>query len=290
MTPVRHLTLDDPDYPPSLRGLAAPPLEVSIQGAMVPSRTVAIVGTRRPIPAAASFARELARQVARRGSVVVSGGAVGIDAAAHEGALDAGGRTWVVSGTGHGVLYPKQHGPLFERIVEGGGAMVWPFPQGTRGHPARFLQRNGVLVALAEVLVIVQAGFPSGALNAACWARRLGRPRWVVCPPPWGTDGHGFEGCLAERRMGARALTSIDFFFEATGTPPVAGSLAPARQRKPAETRVLAALSACPRHVDEVIAASGLPSPQVTSALLTLVLENVLVEGPEGFFRQASPP
>ena len=281
--------VDDGNYPTRLRALASPPATVTVSGSLCASPTVAIVGTRRPIPAAARFAHELAGAVVRCGGVVVSGGAAGVDARAHEGALDAGGRTWVVAPTGYGEVYPDQHGPLFERVVAGGGAMIWPFPSGTTAHRSRFLQRNGVLVALADVVVIVQARVPSGALNAASWARKLGRPRWVVCPAPW-DDPAEFAGCLVERRLGARALTSVDFFLEAIGMPKQLGPSAPPKRRNPAETRVLAALSLEPRHADELVARCGLPYPEVMTALLTLALDDVLVEGPEGFFRQASSP
>jgi DNA processing protein len=290
MSTLRHLTPDDPDYPPRLRALPTPPLHVTVRGSLAPAKSVAIVGTRLPVPAALVLARELARAVASRGGVVVSGGAVGIDAAAHEGALEGSGRTWVVAGTGHGPLYPKENAPLFERVITGGGAMVWPFAPGTPGHPSRFLQRNGVLVALADVLVIIQARIPSGALNAGSWARRLKRPRWVVCPPAWAADDPDFAGCQVERRLGARALTSVDFFLDAIGMPNTMGPSAPPKPRNTAETRVLAALSAAPKHVDEVVSACGLPYPEAMTALLTLALDDVLVEGPEGFYRQVSPP
>ncbi len=294
MPTLRHLTLEDPDYPARLRVLATPPSELTLHGSLSSSLTVAIVGTRQPLPAAASFAHTLAGAVVKRGGVVVSGGATGIDAKAHEGALAEGGRTWVVAGTGHGVQYPREHGPLFERVVAGGGAVVWPFAPGTTGHPSRFLQRNGVLVALADVLVIVQARIPSGALNAALWARRLERPRWVVCPAPWALDDGAFAGCIAERRQGARALTSVDYFLSTLGLPstptPAPGRSVPPTPRNPAETRVLATLTAVPRHRDEVVLQCGLPYPEVMTALLTLALDDVLVEGPEGFFRLPSPP
>ncbi len=300
MPPITHLTREHPSYPARLLFLPSPPPSLSVEGppdgALLSRIAVAIVGTRHPLPAAAAFAAELAGAVASRGGVVVSGGAKGIDAMAHEGALAAGGRTWVVTGTGHGVLYPRDHGPLFARIVAAGGALVSPFPPGTTGHPSRFLQRNGVLAALSDVLVVVQARIPSGALNAASWAKRLRRPRWVVCPAPW-SDAEAFAGCHSERKQGAQALTSVDFFIDQLALPagsqqplPRPGPTAPLRRTNPAETRVLAALDAVPRHTDEVVVRCGLPYPEVMTALLTLALDDVLVEGPEGSFRLPSPP
>jgi len=286
----RELTPDDPDYPARLRTLSIPPPAITLVGTLAPAKVIAIVGTRKPIPAAADFARALAAAVARSGAVVASGGAFGIDSAAHEGALDAGGRTWVVAATGHGVQYPKGNAGLFDRIAASSGALVWPFPAGTPGHRSRFFRRNAVLVALADVLVIVQARIPSGALNAATYARRLGRPRWVVCPLPWNAEDPDFAGCRVERRLGARALTSIDTFLTAVELPRPPAACRPSRAMSATENRVLAAVSREPRHVDAVSAQCGLPYPEVMTALLTLRLEDVLVEGPEGFFRSRRPP
>ena len=290
VTIPRHFTPADPEYPARLRALTPPPAAVTIRGSLPEAKTVAIVGTRRPIPVAATFARDLAGALARSGVIVVSGGALGIDTAAHEGALRAGGRTWVVAGTGHGVQYPKENGPLFDRVVAGGGALLFPFPPSTGGHPSRFLRRNAVLVALADVLVIVQARIPSGALNAASWARRQEKPRWVVCPAPWDAADPDFAGCQLERRLGASALTSIDDFLRALELPPKAGLGAVFQPRNPTEARVFASLSVEPRHAEEVGLQCGLPYPEVMTALLTLGLEDVLVEGPEGFFRRKQSP
>jgi len=288
-----HYAVDDAGYPPRLLGLPRPPQTVTVLGSLGAGTRVAIVGTRRPIPAAAAFAHDLAAAVVSRGGVVVSGGAVGIDAMAHEGALSNGGRSWVVAPTGHGEVFPVEHGELFERVVAHGGAVIWPFPPGTPVHRARFLQRNGVLVALADVLVIVQARIPSGALNAASWARKLGRPRWVVCPAPW-LLGPEFAGCHLERALGARALTSVDFFLDAIGVPKQLGlpmpPATPSPPRNPVETAVLAALEGAPKHADQVVVQCGLRYPEVMTALLTLALDDVLVEGPEGSFRLAYPP
>jgi DNA processing protein len=290
MSGARHLTVSDADYPARLLALPHPPAQITLAGGLIPARTVAIVGTRRPTSAAETFAHDLARSVAQRQGVVVSGGAVGIDSAAHSGAIEGGGATWLVAGTGHGAVQPRRHDSLFDRIVSASGAVLWPFPEGAVGHPSRFLQRNGVLVALSDVVVIVQAGVPSGALNAAAWARRLGRPRWVVCPAPWDSFDGAFDGCHVERRRGARTLTSVDLFFETLDLP----ASAPPRLSRPARSRteasILAAVHPTPTHVDEICSGSGLPPHAVVSALLTLVLENVLVEGPEGFYRRSHSP
>lgn len=286
--PSRQLTPDDADYPLGLRALPSPPPVISVAGSITPGPAVAVVGTRDPTPEASKFARNLAGVIASRGAIVISGGAVGIDAAAHEGALAAGGRTWVVTGTGEGVLYPKEHGDLFARVVAEGGAMVWPFARGTKGHPARFLQRNGVLVSLAQVLVIVQARIPSGALNAALWARKLDRPRWVVCPAPW--EREGFEGCELEASLGAHVLTSVGRFLKDSGVALAAQPAPPPLTLNPEQSRVLTSVTTTPRHLDEVAAACGLSYSEVVTALLTLALENVLVEGPEGFYRRANSP
>jgi len=284
----RQLTPLDDDYPLGLRALPSPPPVISVAGKIEPGPAVAIVGTRKPTRLAARLAHDLASAIAARGTIVISGGAVGIDAAAHEGAMAGGGRTWVVSGTGEGVLYPKEHGPLFARIVERGGAMVWPFPPGTQGHRHTFLQRNGVLVALAQLVVIVQARIPSGALNAALWARRLERPRWVVCPAPW--EAEGFEGCEAEAAAGAHILTSVPRFLKESGIPFGVSPVRAPPPMNPQQQQVLAAIDRTPRHVDEVAGKCRLPYSEVMTALLTLGLENVVVEGPEGFYRRAISP
>jgi DNA processing protein len=145
---------------------------------------VAVVGSRAALPEALTFARDLGSALARAGAVVVSGGAVGVDAHAHEGALDANGRTWAIAGTGQDHCYPPEHAALFDRIGKGPGAMVWPF-EAHYGHRSGFLARNRVLVALADAVVVVQAGIPSGALHAAAWARKLDKPLWVVPAAPW---------------------------------------------------------------------------------------------------------
>ncbi len=278
-----------PDYPRALLRLPKPqPLTLS--RALPPGAAVAIVGTRRPCEEARAFAFELGRAVAAQGGLVVSGGALGIDAAAHEGALAAGGVTLCVVGTGASHVFPAAHADLYRRIAASRGAMVWPFPADAPARSQHFLRRNGVLVGLAGALVVVQAGAGSGALNAAAWARKLGREVWVVPQAPWAS--RGFEGSLGELERGARPLASVGGFLRAALGPEVIPlpfpAPAPVGGGAPSVlARVAEAVTEQPRHLDELAEAAQLSITEVTTALLTLTLENVVEEGPLGFFSRA---
>ncbi len=265
---------------------------------------MAIVGSRNATPEARNFASDLARALAREGAVIVSGGAHGIDAAAHEGALAVGGRTWAIAGTGQRHCYPSAHADLYEAIGRGPGAMVWPFADDQHSRSA-FLVRNRVLVALSDLVVVVQAGLPSGALHAAGCARSFGRPLWVVPAAPWMTAFSGSCRLLAD---GARPLTSIghllgvlglappspasssvissDLPQEPAAVPPSLPRAAVALALSSSESRVLDALSTTPQHLDAIARSASLAAPATSAALLTLALEDVVVEGPPGFFRR----
>ncbi len=292
MTPS-HLTALDPAFPSRLRALHDPPASISTLGGPVEaSRAVAIVGSRKAGTEVLDLARELARSVARAGSVVVSGGAVGVDAAAHVGAMEAGGATWAVAGTGHEHCFPQEHAKLFERIARGPGAMVWPFAPRFR-LPSGFVLRNRVLVALSDVVVVLQAGEQSGALNAASWAKKLGKPLWVAAPAPWMPS---FEGSVQLLADGARELVGVRSFLSAIGLGgevvarpasliPVATDLSP---ESSAVFRATPSAGAPPAHIDSIATASGQTAQVASAALLTLALENVVVEGPSGFFRRTN--
>jgi DNA processing protein len=285
-----RLSPHDPSYPASLKALVTPPDLTLSRALPVGLPAVAIVGTREPAPEARELAFELGRAVAAAGGVVVSGGAVGIDRAAHEGALSADGITLAVVGTGRSHVFPAEHAELYERIATSRGAMVWPFPDDRGPRTAGFLRRNGVLVALSAAVVVVQAGKRSGALNAASWARRLGRTLWVVPQAPWAAAG--FEGSLGELARGARPFTSIPKLLRAEGIgegrPQLSLALEAPKPPRPglttAEIAVVSALGPRPRHIDDLEALSGLPLGELQTALLTLTLENVVEEGPLGFF------
>jgi DNA processing protein len=151
------------------------------------SPAVAIVGSRAASTAAMTVARELGRRVAERGGVVVSGGAIGVDTAAHIGALEGAGPTTVVLGTGVDIIYPERNAHLFAAVVERGGALVSMFPMGTGPLRGTFVQRNRLIAALADLTVVVAAASTSGSLQTARHAVGLGRALAAVPGTP-GTD------------------------------------------------------------------------------------------------------
>ena len=155
---------------------------------------MAIVGSRRPSPYGESVAEELALDIARAGVVIISGLALGIDAAAHRGALNAGGVTVAVMGTGVDIVYPAAHAVLAEAILKGGGALVSEFPDGTAPRRHNFPARNHTMAALSDVVVVVEAAAASGALITAEAALDLHKevmavPGSVFSPQSVGTHG-----------------------------------------------------------------------------------------------------
>lgn len=307
---------NDPRYPRALARLDLPPT-LTVSGPLdTAARRVAIVGSRSASPEARDFAFALAYHLARAGVIVVSGGAEGIDRTAHEGAMHAGGTTWLVSPAGRGEVFPPSHRALFAAIESSETSRIlWPFPDGKAKDTETPRFRNGVLVALSECVVVVQAQLRSGSRNAASWGRHLGRPVYVVPSTPW---DDAFKGAVQEGARGAEALWSIEWLFQRLGLPepdmedPGAArcgvlppSAPPLRRRIQAqaysepplfpvvpdtwsedEKRVFSVLSIMPTQQDMVIEKVGLPASSTVTALLTLSLKDVVVEGPDGFFRR----
>jgi len=315
----RRFAPDDPDYPRRLTDLNPAPV-FTATGPIPSVRAVAIVGSRQPFAGADHFAFQLARELASRGFAIVSGGARGVDTAAHRGALDVDGATWVVCPTGHPHLVPPENEGLFHDVARSsGGRLVWPFADGTEVTSDSYLARNSVLVALAEAVVVIQARRKSGSTNAATWATRLRRPLWMTAAPPWSPWPGRYDGSFDRIRKGeAKVLTSPAELLASLGLePPMApsgsdaskGSRASkasknrgpappslpfpkAPQRGPDETwspqeiAVFPVISFVAKHQDELAVLAGLPINRAVTALLTLSSKDVVVEGPNGFFRR----
>lgn len=253
----------------------------SLDGLRAPA--VAIVGSRAPSDEARRRARRLGETLARRGICVVSGLALGIDGAAHEGALAAGAPTVGVLGGGHGCFFPPRHRELGARIVAGGGAVVSPFPPQTHPEPWMFLARNAVIAALADAVVVVEAAARSGALNTAGHAADRGIPVLVF---PGDVERPKAAGCNALIRDGATLVRDAADVLTALPGVAVADSeaLAAPRAHDPPEVRrVVAALAEGPRDASTLAERIGLPAPRLFALLGELEIAGRIVHGTEGY-------
>lgn len=292
---VRSLSPNDPEVPPSVRRYLTQSLQV--KGSLVDAHRIAIVGKRECDPEARTFALDLAAACARAGWTVVSGGASGIDRAAHEGALRAGGRTWAFLPTSPEHVFPRENEKLFDVIAGNGGALIWPYLEGVPARSPGFRFRNRLLVNAAEHVVVIQAGARSGSIHAAHEALRAKRPLWVASPPFWSKNFDGSKELL--QKAGARALFSIAQLLEVLGIPKMeepcreAHSLADPRGgvppfSGPLQEKIWASLSYEPQHIEAICLKLQEPCQTVQTELLTMTLEDVVVEQPSSFFRRSS--
>ncbi len=281
---ARLLTLEDADYPPALRQVPLPPPFLFVRGTLRPddALSAAIVGSRRPTGYGLRMAGRLAADLAARGVTVVSGLARGVDTAAHRGALEAGGRTLAVLGSGLDVIYPPENRALARQIA-GAGALLSQFPMGTAPLPAHFPVRNGVIAGLTLGTVVVEAAARSGALITARVAGDLGREVYAVPGP---VSSPVSEGAHALLRDGAKLVRDwADVVAEWAPawraavradpvTPPEAAEAA--APGAAGDGGVLPLLGDEPLAIDHVIARSGLPAGQVAASLTDLELRGLV--------------
>lgn len=269
-----------------LSGTALPGLWVAGHLGALAGPTVAVVGTRAPSEDGRRLAHRLAVDLATAGVCVVSGLALGVDAAAHGGALAAGAPTIGVLGGGHDRFFPPRNADLARRIVAGGGAVVSPYPPEHPAYPWQFLARNGIVAALADGVVVVEAAARSGALNTASWAADRGIP---VMAFPGDVERPKVAGCLALIRDGATLVRDAGDVLAQLGiaTPATA---APERDPAldPADARILARLGGGPAEPDALIASSALPPAVALARIGDLMAAGTIVSGPDGRFRRSS--
>jgi len=307
----RHLHRGGAGYPEPLEDLGAPPRVLAVRGdvSVLGRPAAAIVGSRRASDYGRRMAQELAAGLARVGVVVVSGLARGVDGAAHAAALEAGGTTVAVMGTGFDRVYPREHGPLAERIVAG-GALVTEFGPGVPPAPENFPRRNRIIAALADVVIVVEAALRSGALITARLALDLGREVLAV---PGRVGDPLAAGALSLLRDGAPpALGALDALLALSPRrfPELAAAAAAALRGE--EAAALAAerpgpspaaelgaeaeavFGALPRdedrQVDELAAAANLPLDAVLAALFALQLAGLAEALPGARFRRTVRP
>ncbi len=267
---VRVITLADADYPHLLAQISSPPPVLYVRGSLrqEDAMAVAIVGTRRATATGREVAARLARGLAEAGITVVSGLARGIDGVAHQAALDAGGRTLAVLGSGVNVIYPPEHRQLAARICEA-GALISDYPPDTKPDAVNFPPRNRIISGLSLGIVIVEAPPKSGALITCDFAADQGREVFVV---PGSVLSHATHGSNRLLRDGARAVTCAEDILEDLQLLKRQEQTA-VQQALPmtdGERRLLALVTSEPKHIDDLAAAANVEIAEA-SALLTMM-------------------
>jgi len=275
------VTLIDDDYPPLLREISDPPLALFYRGDLAIARgpLVAVVGSRRASPYALNAARELTTSLAKSGAGIVSGLARGIDAAAHEAALDANAPTIAVLGTGIDVVYPKSNRRLY-RAIEERGLMLSEFPPGTPPLPPNFPIRNRVISGLAHGTLIVEATSRSGSLITARTAAEQGREVFCV---PGSIFSRGSEGTHRLIQYGAKLVHDADDVLEELpGALKLVKSSSPERVSDEL-AHVLAVFTKDDgTHIDAAAAKLGRTSAAIAEPLLQLEIDGWLKALPGG--------
>jgi len=281
--PNRHLLLyGNAAYPALLTHIADPPLLLYAEGepALLSRPQLAMVGSRHPTPSGDETAYMLAAALAKLGFVIVSGMALGIDAAAHRGALSANGKTVAVMGTGLDLIYPSRHQALAEQITQT-GCLLSEYPLGTQALGRHFPMRNRIISGLSRGVIVVEAALKSGSLITAKQALEQGREVFAV---PGSIHSPTSRGCHWLLREGAKLVENIEdilseldqsgdlFLPAATKTEEVIQVGLPDGDY----AQVLAAVDFVPTSVDRIIERSGLTADVVCSMLLILELYNIV--------------
>jgi len=276
------IPVDSPDYPENLRNIYDPPLVLYVWGDLrAAEQAIAVVGARRPTYYGKQQAEKLAGGLAMAGWTIVAGLARGIDASAHEGALAAGGRTVAVLGSGLLKVYPPENRRLAEQIAES-GAVVSEFPMTAKPDPWNFPRRNRVISGLSRGVVVVEAAAGSGSLITASWATEQNRTVFAV---PGRVDNPLSEGCHRLIRDGAVLARSAADVLDELGSPlthPPQEEQAPVipADLSETETRLMELLEREPKHIDDLIAESGLPAAVVSGTMVMLEIKKLAVQLP----------
>ncbi|OUS11706.1 DNA protecting protein DprA [Gammaproteobacteria bacterium 53_120_T64] len=276
---IKIVLISCPDYPPLLREIDTAPALLFVKG---DSQTlnlpqIAIVGSRQHSTNGQQNAQAFARHLANSGFAITSGMALGIDGAAHQGAME-GGKTIAVLGTGVDVVYPRRHTTLYNQIIASGGAIVSEFPPGTPPRAGNFPQRNRIISGLSLGVLVVEAALRSGSLITARLAMEQGREVFAL---PGSIHNPGAKGCHQLIRQGAALVeTSDDIINELGGLLAYQAEIVkqPATPESPnaldeASNKVLAALGFDPADLDTLMARTQLPAATLSAQLVQLELE-----------------
>ncbi len=277
--PGQHIvTLADAAYPPALLEIADPPTLLYVRGdpALLRQRGLAVVGSRNATPQGMQTAESFSRTLAGSGLAIVSGLALGIDAAAHRGALAAGGATVAVIGTGADRLYPARNRELALAIAER-GAIVSEFPLGTPAIAANFPRRNRIISGLARGVLVVEAAPESGSLITARLAAEQGREVFAI---PGSIHSPVARGCHKLIKQGAKLVETAQDILEEIGDFPASTASAPVATVAPDDDAILGALGHDPCNLDDLAERTGLAADRLLGELLTLELAGLIAALP----------
>ena len=268
---ARMITYRDPEYPRNIRQIYDPPAVLFVMGDIVEEDrfAVAIIGTRVATEYGKSMAVKISKDLAKRGLCVVSGGARGIDTAAHTAAVQVGGRTIAVLGSGLDVVYPPENRGLFARIAQS-GAVISEFVPGTRPDAWRFPARNRLVSGLSLGVLVIESKISGGAMITATHAAEQGRDVWAL---PGGTDSVVSEGPHRLIKEGAKLIESADDILEELGIEPEEirrEKQAVPRDLSPEQQSIIQVLNLHPKHIDEIIQECRL-TPATANSALTLL-------------------
>jgi DNA processing protein len=267
------------NYPKFLKEIPSPPPVLYVKGKILPSDewAVAIVGTRRFTVYGRQITQELAGSLVRNNVTIVSGLARGIDAFAHQAALDSGGRTIAVLGSGFDNLYPAENRGLAERIIDGNGALVSEYGLGTPPDSRNFPARNRIISGLSLGVVVVEAGIRSGALITSSFALEQDREVFAV---PGNINSPASKGTNSLIQQGAKLVRSAEDVLEELNLTMVSQQSA-VQQIVPdtaEEALLIEYLSHQPIHIDDLTRHAGLPSNLVGSTLTIMELKGMVIQ------------
>jgi len=275
---IRLILRTDADFPPLLREIPWAPHAIYVRGVLPKTDmpTIAIVGTRKATPTGKEAARIFAEAFVRAGCVVASGLALGIDAAAHDGAVQANGITLVVLATGLDRIYPQTNAFLAERILKNGGALISEYPPGSPTLPYRFLERNRIVSGLSQGIVLIEAPRASGSLATARFALDQNRSIFVIPGP---ATHPNFAGSHDLIRAGAMLVTEPAHVLEDLGVETESVSISN-EKLNPEESAILEALRsvARPVEIDKIIELTHLETHIVNRTLSYLIIRNLVTE------------
>jgi DNA processing protein len=281
----RVLTLHGPDYPSLLAEIPDAPLILYIRGRaeLLHGAALAIVGSRNASVQGQANARAFARALSEAGLTIVSGLALGIDTAAHEGALHGCASTVAVIGTGADRIYPARNAALARRIAEE-GCLVSEYPLGTPPRPEHFPQRNRIISGLAAGVLVIEAAAGSGSLITARLATEQGRDVFAL---PGSIHAALSKGCHQLIREGAQLVeTSVDV-LQALSMAPLVRAMQPARvPPAPMSSPLLDILGFDAMHIDALLAHAGMAAAELSAQLLALELDGVIARLPGGMVQR----